>query len=221
MKKAFALLGVAIILCSSCQRSQFATTTRICKKGKVSYSKNYYRESRKLSSGVSHRNGIRSVAITSAAGPDSKTILPPETAGITSETEKLPENLIASATMEPSFTAVKEKNDQRFTGHRFTVIGSLRPDTVVPGNHKHPESKEVDFSDIRRIEKLGLAGFIVSIPGLVPIICLPLAILGLIFGIISLRRIKKYPALYKGKGFAIAAIILGIVGILGILLFAG
>jgi hypothetical protein len=221
MKKIYALLIAVLVLCSACQRSQFATTTRICKKGKVSYTKNYYHESRKLFKGISHRNGIKSVEIPSAVDPDSKLTVTPETIGITSGTETQPENLIASATMGPAFTAVKEKNDQGFAGHRFSDKGSLRPDTVVPDNQKHPESKEVVSSDDRKVEKLGLAGFILSIPGLVPIICLPLAILGLIFGIISLRRIKRNPALYKGKGFAIAGIILGVLGILGILLFIG
>jgi hypothetical protein len=50
---------------------------------------------------------------------------------------------------------------------------------------------------------------------------LPLAILGLVFGIKSLRKIKRNPELYKGKGFAIASIVLGVLGIVGTILLIG
>jgi hypothetical protein len=65
-----------------------------------------------------------------------------------------------------------------------------------------------------KTEKLGLKGFIFSIIGLVPIIGIPFAILGVIFGLRSLHRIKNFPERYKGKGFAIASFIIGILAII-------
>jgi hypothetical protein len=97
----------------------------------------------------------------------------------------------------------------------------MHPDTIVKEKQRLDGQKEAAPADNRKVEKLGLAGFILSIPGLVPIVCLPLAILGVIFGALSLRKIKRNPALYKGRGFAIASIVLGVLGILGILLFIG
>jgi hypothetical protein len=66
--------------------------------------------------------------------------------------------------------------------------------------------------DTRKTERLGLAGFILSFPGLIPLIGLPLAILAVIFGSVSLRRVRRYPERYK-KGFGLASLILGIIGI--------
>ena len=71
-----------------------------------------------------------------------------------------------------------------------------------------PANKE---SNIIKTEGFGLVSFIVGAIG-----GLPLGILALIFGVISLRRIKKYPGKYKGKGFAIAGIILGLLGIIAV-----
>jgi uncharacterized membrane protein len=77
-------------------------------------------------------------------------------------------------------------------------------------------TKEKPSSDHRRIEPLGLTGFIISIVGLlVPII----SILGLVFGIISLVKIAKNPAIFSGKGFGISAIIISLLTIILTILF--
>ncbi len=83
--------------------------------------------------------------------------------------------------------------------------------------------------DPRKTEKLGLAGFILSLLGLIPIIGIPFAILALIFGLSSLRKIKRFPEKFKGKGFATASAIIGgseiiiyiILAIIGIILVIG
>lgn len=68
--------------------------------------------------------------------------------------------------------------------------------------------------DTRKTEKLGLVGFILSIPGLFPVFGLPFAILAVIFGARSIRKINRYPERFKGKENAHASLILGIIGIL-------
>ena len=65
-----------------------------------------------------------------------------------------------------------------------------------------------------KMEGLGLTGFIASLVGLF-IAGIPLGLLGIIFGGISLSRIKRYPARYRGRGIAIASIIIGFVAIVG------
>jgi hypothetical protein len=76
-------------------------------------------------------------------------------------------------------------------------------------------------SDTRKIEGLGLAGFISGIVGLF-IFGIPLGLVAMIFGGISLIKIEKQPTKYKGKGFALASLIVGTVGIIAmIFLLAG
>jgi hypothetical protein len=65
-----------------------------------------------------------------------------------------------------------------------------------------------------KMEGLGLTGFIASLVGLF-IAGIPLGLLGIIFGGISLSRIKRNPARYRGRGIAIASIIIGFVAIVG------
>ena len=69
----------------------------------------------------------------------------------------------------------------------------------------------------QEIEGLGLAGFIVSLAGLI-ILGIPFGIVGIVFGGISLGKINKNPDKYKGKGFAIGSLVIGIIDIIGVLL---
>ena len=65
-----------------------------------------------------------------------------------------------------------------------------------------------------KMEGLGLTGFIASLVGLF-IGGIPLGLIGVIFGGISLSKIKRNPARYRGRGIAIASIIIGFVDIVG------
>jgi hypothetical protein len=72
-----------------------------------------------------------------------------------------------------------------------------------------------------KIEPLGLAGMIVGIVGIF-FAGIPCGIIAIVFGAISLSRINKHPEKYKGLGFAIASLSIGIVVLLlTILLLAG
>ncbi|MFH0841635.1 MAG: DUF4190 domain-containing protein [Bacteroidota bacterium] len=69
----------------------------------------------------------------------------------------------------------------------------------------------------RKIEPLGLAGFISSLVGLLvfPFIFGTVAI---VFGAISLGKILKYPDRFRGLGFAIASLVIGVVDIIWVLI---
>lgn len=85
----------------------------------------------------------------------------------------------------------------------------IHKNSVESNSRSH--AKEYDSP---KIEPFGLAGLICSV---IPFI-IPLGgILGIIFGSISLKRIKREPNKYKGKGFAIAGLILGIIQIVAII----
>ena len=68
-----------------------------------------------------------------------------------------------------------------------------------------------------KTEGLGLAGFIVSLAGLF-VLGLPFGILAIIFGSISLGRINRSPGKYKGRGLALAGLIIGIIDVIGIII---
>jgi hypothetical protein len=68
-----------------------------------------------------------------------------------------------------------------------------------------------------KTEGLGLAGFITGIVGLF-VASIPLGIIAIIFGAISLSKINKNHHKYKGRGFAITSIIMGIVDVVTMLL---
>src|ERR1035437_916259 len=71
------------------------------------------------------------------------------------------------------------------------------------GNYQH-----------RKTEGLGLTGFILTLIAWVIVYTGFLCILGIIFGAVSLHKINKHPERFKGRGFAIVSIILGIVGLI-------
>jgi hypothetical protein len=75
----------------------------------------------------------------------------------------------------------------------------------------------IDYHGRKETESFGIAGFIISMVGLLLMITgfgEILGPLGIIFGGISLGRIKRNPGKYKGKGLAKASIIVGIIDIL-------
>lgn len=81
------------------------------------------------------------------------------------------------------------------------------------GKNQKPNALADDSA--KKIEKLGVSGFIMAIIGLF-VGGIPLGTLAVIFGGISLSKIKNHPEKYKNKkGFAIASIIIGLVAIIG------
>jgi hypothetical protein len=73
---------------------------------------------------------------------------------------------------------------------------------------------------VLKTEGLGLAGFISGLAGLF-IASIPLGLIAVIFGSISLSRIKKQPGRYKGRGFAIASLILGLIDVVAMIILLG
>lgn len=74
-------------------------------------------------------------------------------------------------------------------------------------------SKHTSPLNSPNLEVFGLVSFISGLIGLIPFWGLLLGFISIITGIISLRKIAKNPGKFYGKGFAIAGIILGIIGI--------
>ena len=68
-----------------------------------------------------------------------------------------------------------------------------------------------------KMDGLAIAGFVCGVVGIF-FAGIILGILAIVFGGVSLARIKQKPDTRKGKGFAIAAMVLGIVAIVGALI---
>jgi hypothetical protein len=82
----------------------------------------------------------------------------------------------------------------------------------------HPKKQKVSpnsSSNEPKLDSFASAALMHSIVGIcIPFFGIPLMILGLIFAIVSLKRINKNPEKFKGKGFAMVAIALAIIGLL-------
>lgn len=85
-------------------------------------------------------------------------------------------------------------------------------DTVFQVQYRDPGSGKI--VDTRKHDSLGVLGFVFSILGLIPAIGLPFAVLGLIFGMHTLKKIRRFPARYKGTKLAKASIGIAIIGLI-------
>jgi len=118
MKKIYVILIALIVVVSSCQKSQFSTTTRQYKNGKVSYVNTYHKEHSKTSKGKSRKNNLTEAdAQKSIPDPNRKgmqNFAEPETIKIIPALIPAYENLIASTSNEPTIIWMN-KEQVRFT----------------------------------------------------------------------------------------------------------
>ena len=83
--------------------------------------------------------------------------------------------------------------------------------------YKSNNSTNAGNIDVRQVEGFGIAGLAAGVVGLF-IAGIPLGVVAIVFGAISLSRIKKNPNKYKGKGLAIASLILGLVDVVAMII---
>jgi len=84
---------------------------------------------------------------------------------------------------------------------------------IFKDNSPEFENKEIDKSKLKT-QGLALTSMITGILGLfTPYIAPIFAILSIIFAAIGLKKIKNSPENYKGKGFGVAGMVLGITGV--------
>lgn len=98
------------------------------------------------------------------------------------------------------------------------------PDTKKEQNeyvNPQPNSSQSATVDEKpkKLEILGLIGFIASLTGIF-VAGIPLGSLAIVFGVISLFKIKNHPEKFKRKrGFAIASILIGLLAVIGAIVF--
>ncbi len=89
---------------------------------------------------------------------------------------------------------------------------------VMPA--KEPPAPQKKEFKVRKTEALGVLGFISSLVGLF-VAALPLGALAVIFGSVSLSKIAKHPDELRGKGFGVAAIVIGLLDVIaGLIILA-
>jgi hypothetical protein len=135
-------------------------------------------------------------------------------------------SLLIGKVEEIGQTEIKYRKCNNLTGPVISILKSDVSVIIYPnGSHDFITSANVLNSnqinttagysnEPAKNEGLGIAGFVSSLVGLF-IAGIPLGLIGVIFGGISLSKIKKQPNKYKGKGLAIASIIIGIIAIVG------
>ena len=227
MKKLIlSLIMLLLVLAWSCQRSQFSTTTRHVKNGRVTYSNHHGVDRIRSVNARLHKNQVKETnkeMIVSVPPAKELMDLPaPEIKRPDPVKSSETENLIASTSNEPSLILAKETMSKTESGLAKTHNDNQSNQSVfIPKNSvksnpaKHDNARGYDGS---KTETWSLVSFILSFLGFIPAIGIIFSILSIIFGLIGLGRINRSYG-FKGKGFAIAGIIIGITGLIFNLLF--
>lgn len=218
---------IIVILAVSCVKSRFATTTRHYHDGKVVYTNHYSNERMNLDRHKTKRPATlcREASAKTAGNPvDNPDAINKMNLIASSDKNFLVlnnvEKLISqyAASLYPEFHYEKELTHSKHTRDPLTkglATVSLKEvsrhdsTTVKKGDSIKENAAGTGKTDHRITEKLGLAGFILSLLGIIPLIGIPFAVLAIIFGAVSLKRIARNPEKYKGKGFATASILIG------------
>lgn len=218
MNRFLVMLQIACVMLffeTSCTKSEFSTTVSQKKNGKTTFKNIYQRDKIKLLSKKSPGTLQENKTVKKQRPADITRIDPIQTDN---------EILIASNSKEPVILANSEfkfvKAPMPSSHPHEQSIQTVKADTIravrLDSGNRHA------YGDARVTEKLGLSGFILTLVGWVFVFGIPLSVLGIVFGAISLGKIKRNPAHFKGKGFAIASLVLGIIGVVvGIVFLAG
>jgi hypothetical protein len=145
-----------LVLASSCQRSQFSTTTRQYKNGKVTYVNNYHKEQYKPSRGKSHKKHLKETeaqkSIPAPTGKGLQNLSDDELAKISPALISNNENLIASTSNEPAII-LANKEQVRSTDDLILSYHSqngIKKDHCIPDTIKliaPQQGTTMDFSE--------------------------------------------------------------------------
>jgi hypothetical protein len=239
MKKSRICLFFIFILAVSCAKSRFATTTRHYHNGKVSYTNHYSNERMNLSRHKTKRTATLTQAASAktarnpADNPEAINNMNPIASSdnnfmILDNMKKTSSQYMLS--LYPEFHIEKELTQSKhpcdtltkdLATVSFKKISRSDSTTVKKRDNRKENAAGIEKTDIRKTEKLGLVGFIFSFLGIIPLIGIPFAVLAIVFGANSLKKIKKNPEKYKGKALATASIIMGCAMILMNILYLG
>ena len=227
MKISKICLFIIFLLAVSCTKSRFATTTRHYHNGKVTYSNHYSNEWRSPKLHKRKRAAtitppvLAKTARNQVDNPDPKNKMNPIAS--TDKNFLILNNMGNQVSQNTKSSYPEHHNKKELTFSQHPSVTLPKDHATVPfkkllkgdsSSVKKSDTIKENGSGIEKMEhpkteKLGLIGFILSFLGIIPLIGIPFAVLAIIFGATSLKRINRNPEKYKGKGFAIASILIG------------
>jgi hypothetical protein len=228
MKKFTIFLIALLMITGACQRSQFSTTTRHSRNGRVTYVNHYPAERIRSSNGRIHKSHLQGIeAQNNSSGHDrtsAKNAQATEIPTITPVPISRNEVLIASNSKEPNITGVRQsriipEKDHLLSqvNHERSTMVNSNPATINKDTKKF-RSPRAAAASTKKIEICGLLGFIFSILGWIPVVGFLFAVTGVILSAVSLHKFNNDPY-YKGKGLAIAGLIIGILAFIFNIIF--
>lgn len=129
-------------------------------------------------------------------------------------------NEFSAIVLEIGVTNIRYKRCENRTGPEYVLPKSLIFSIQHPDGRNeimNPKPVAKVYNTKRRVQPLGVIGSIFGAAGIIAF-GIPLGLLALIMGSLSLSKIKSNPEKLKGRGWAIASMILGGLSILGVFL---
>jgi hypothetical protein len=232
-----ALLNLLVFL--SCSRSEFSTTTRHSRDGKVYYTNRYPVETIRLKKIKPEKNSpVRTEMVkktTLASGSDKP--------GLSVAENKTTETVSGQSGEEPGIMATASTDTIRKSldtdpmlrnlpatriikltsgGEKVVLLLKKTNDTLLyqllddPDATRYITMREIESvrPDTRTTEKHGVAAFFLSILGFIPFIGIPFAIAAIILAAKSASNIRKFPVRYKGDGLGHAGKVLSVLALI-------
>ena len=139
-------------------------------------------------------------------------------------------NMLLAKVVEIGLNEIKYRECENLSGPLISILKSdvfvikypngTRDyfDQMAPVIKSETTNTAVAQPEQPKIAGIGIAGFVASLLGLL-VAGLPLGIFAIIAGSLGLGRIERNPGKYKGKGFATASLIIGMIDVVGVLLY--
>lgn len=128
-------------------------------------------------------------------------------------------NEISAVILEIGTTEIRYKRCENRSGPDYVLPKSLVFLIQYPDGTNEiisPKTESNFSSNDRRVQPLGVIGSVLGLLGIIAF-GIPLGIIAMTFGNLSMDRIKRNPEKLKGKGWAIASVILGALSAIGAL----
>ncbi len=221
---AFWIFSIALFIAAQgCKSGSDLNSSALVQKRK--YTKGYHMNARLFANDKNHTahapaaeapslapdpSGMDMRAASSAEHTNTKRMLAPKAAIQPIEAELQPTTAMGQASAETMISPLGLKA-KAAPLMKLSALASMKS-----GNRSVYQANETTYNE-RRTPGLAIAGFICSLVGIF-IAGIPLGLLGVIFGAVSIGKINNNPEAWGGRGFAILAIILGLIAIIGALI---
>ena len=124
-------------------------------------------------------------------------------------------NLVAKSdivTQEPDLDEKVEASINAAPILKSKSVFKTYPSVNESVNHSNQFPQQPDYYSAKRLNTLALLSFIFGVLSLF-ILGLPLGIAAVVCGMIALIQMEKNPTVYKGKGFAIVGLVIGLIAV--------